>query len=198
MARRGIFGGSFDPPHNGHLEICRCLKQKTKIDIVTWVPARIPPHKENKVLSDPQHRLKMTLLITENEPDFEVSTIEMDEKQPPWTIFLLEKFADIYPNDELHLLIGGDSLTDLSTWRDYRKLWELAEIDVAPRPDYDLTSVDSEILSNVRILDCPLRDISASDIRHRVSEGLPINELVPRRIENYILEHELYRIVDKS
>jgi len=143
-------------------------------------------------LSDPKHRLAMVELAINDNNRFEVSDIEFSESQPPWTVFLLEYFRGKYPEDELHLLIGGDSLIEFTSWRDYRKLWGLAEIDVALRPGFDKTDADTEVLANVRIIDCPLIDISASRIREMVRAGKSIRYLVPDNVRKYILENDLY------
>ncbi len=192
MFRRGIFGGSFDPPHVGHLIIAEKLADAIPLDIVTWVPAALPPHKNTEKLGPAEHRLAMTRIAVEGNPKFEVSTVEMTPEQPPWTIFLLEYYKNKYPHDKLHLIIGGDSLAEFTTWRDYRALWELAEIDVALRPGYAVSEVDPEVLRNIRIIECPLIDISATAIRGNVRAGKSIRYLVPEGVAEYIEKNGLY------
>ena len=193
MFRRGIFGGTFDPPHLGHISLAKNIADALDLDVVVWVPARRPPHKPNETITPAAQRLAMVELAAEEDPRFEVSEIELDPKQPPWTVFLLERFQKRFPKDKLYLLIGGDSLAEFTTWRDYRKLWKMAEICVALRPGWDISAVDIEILKHVRIVECPAIDISATDIRARVSRGEPIEKLVPPRIAEYIHEKGLYR-----
>ncbi len=192
MARRGIFGGSFDPPHMGHLIIAQAMANHLELDIITWVPARTPPHKDSTKLSSAEHRYGMTELAISGNPLFEISAIEMNSDQPPWTKFLLERFRQDFPEDELYLIIGGDSLTEFHTWRDYRELWRLAIIVVAKRPGEDFSRVDQEILDNVKIVDTPLIEISATGIRHMVAEGKSIRYLVSEEVRNFIEQQQLY------
>jgi len=193
MARRGIFGGSFDPPHLGHLIIAQAMANHLELDIITWVPARTPPHKDSAKLSSAEHRYGMTELAISGNPIFEISAIEMRSNQPPWTKFLLERFRQDFPEDELYLIIGGDSLTEFHTWRDYHELWQLAKIAVAIRPGEDFSLVDREILDNVKIVDTPLIEISATGIRHMVAEGRSIRYLVLESVREYIERNGLYR-----
>ena len=197
MARRGIFGGSFDPPHLGHLIIAQAMANHLELDIVTWVPARTPPHKDSTKLSSAEHRYRMTELAISGNPLFEISAIEMNSDQPPWTKFLLERFRQDFPDDELYLIIGGDSLTEFCTWRDYRELWRLAKIVVAKRPGEDFSLVDREILDNVKIVDTPLIEISATGIRRMVAHGKSIRYLVSEKVRHYIEENQLYQNADR-
>jgi nicotinate-nucleotide adenylyltransferase len=134
----------------------------------------------------------MTELAISGNPAFEISDVEMNSDQPPWTKFLLERFRQDFPDDELYLIIGGDSLAEFHTWLDYRELWELAKIAVARRPGEDLSGVDREILENVQIVDAPLIEISATEIRRMVREKFSIRYLVTDEVRRYIEENELY------
>lgn len=177
----------------GHTVIAENLGERLALDIVTWVPAGAPPHKDAEELTPAIHRLNMVKLAIDGNPLFEVFGIELSESQPPWTVDLLGSFKRDYPQDELHLLIGGDSLVDLVNWRNYTRLWELAEIDVAARPGWDSSGVDSEILDNVRIVDCPLVDVSGTEIRRNIAAGRSVEGLVSESVLRYINRYELYR-----
>ncbi|HHS50486.1 MAG TPA: nicotinate (nicotinamide) nucleotide adenylyltransferase [candidate division Zixibacteria bacterium] len=192
MRRRGIFGGTFDPPHYGHLSLANCCADKIPLDIVHWVPARTPPHKDSSGISPTEHRVAMVMLAIAGNPRFELSRIELSSDQPPWTVFLLERFAREFPDDELHLIIGGDSLAEIHTWRDYRRLWTLAQIDVVARSGWDASAVAEEIFEQVNIVECPSVDISATEIRARISRGESIDRLVPPAVRDYIIENDLY------
>lgn len=191
--RIGIFGGSFDPPHLGHLIIAEHIAEKARLDKVIWVPARVPPHKEKDSLSKAEDRLKMVMLAISGNPLFEVSRIELSPDQPPWTINMLLFFKNKYPEDELHLIIGGDSLNDFTTWKDYRKLLKMVEIDVALRPGYDKKRAYKKVLMESNIIDCPQIDISATKIRESVKKGNSIRYLVSENVRNFIIENKLYR-----
>lgn len=192
MARRGIFGGSFDPPHMGHLIIAQAMVNSLELDILTWVPAKTPPHKDSANLTSAEHRYRMTELAISGNPTFEISDIEMNSDQPPWTKYLLKRFKGDFPDDELYLIIGGDSLAEFHTWRDYRELWQLAKIAVARRPGEDVSGVGTEILNNVKIVDTLLIEISATRIRRMVAEGKSIRYLVSETVRKYIEKHGLY------
>lgn len=193
MALRGIFGGSFDPPHMGHLIIAQAMVNRLGLDILTFVPARTPPHKNPEDLTPARSRYDMVRLAIAGNPAFEISDVEMKSDQPPWTKYLLQRFKLDYPDDELHLIIGGDSLVEFHTWQDYRKLWQLAKIHVAKRPGQVFDYVDDEIMVNVNIVDTPLIDISATIVRDMVYRGESIRYLVPESVREFIEEKGFYR-----
>lgn len=149
-------------------------------------------HKDSAEVTSPEHRLEMVRLATKSNPVFEVSEIEFSLEQPPWTVDLLDYFHKTYPEDKLYLLIGGDSLYELPTWKDYKRLWEFTEIDVAPRPGWNIFAADREVLANVRIVRCPIISISASWIRELVRRGESIRYLVPDSVREYIIAKKLY------
>ncbi len=193
MARRGIFGGSFDPPHMGHLIIAQAMVNRLGLDVLTWVPARTPPHKDSANLTSAEHRYRMTQLAISGNPAFAISDVEMESNQPPWTKYLLKRFRSDFPNDELFLIIGGDSLAEFHTWRDYRELWQMAKIQVAKRPGQVFDYVDDEILVNVNIVETPLIDISATVVREMVYQDESIRYLVSEPVREYIEQKGLYR-----
>ena len=192
MANRGIFGGTFDPPHLGHLIIAEHIARRRRLNVVTWVPSKTPVHKNPDEISPAENRLEMVRLATEGNPLFEVSDIEFSAEQPPWTVDLLEYFRARYPEDKLFFIIGGDSLYELPTWKNYKRLWEFTEIDVAPRPGWNIFAADHEVLANVRIVRCPIVSISASWIRELVRRGESIRYLVTEPVRKYIIEKKLY------
>ncbi len=162
------------------------------LDTVHWVPAKTPPHKNERAISPAEHRVALLELIIDMDPRWELCRFELESEQPPWTVFLLERFKREYPGDKLHLLIGGDSLAELTTWRDYRRLWELAEIDVAVRPGWKLSEVDEEVVSNVVLIPCPQIEIGSTEIRGRIRRGEPVDGLVPARVLDYIVQNGLF------
>ena len=192
MPARGVFGGSFDPPHVGHLIIAEHIARRRRLDTVMWVPAKNPPHKDPMNLSPAEDRVEMVRLAIEGNPLFELSTIEMSDDQPPYSVNLLETLQQKYPDDKLYFILGGDSLYELPTWKDYTRLWQLAEICVTPRPGWNIFAVDRDILANVRIVRCPMMNISANWIRELVRRGESIRYLVPEPVREYIMKKKLF------
>ncbi|MCK5833975.1 nicotinate (nicotinamide) nucleotide adenylyltransferase [bacterium] len=193
LTHRGIFGGTFDPPHLGHLSLAQNIAEYIPLDIVNWVPARIPPHKDVYDILPSKHRVEMVKLAIQDKSLFEICLYELESTQQPWTVFLLERFRREFPNDVLHLLIGGDSLVELHTWKEYDRLWQLAEIDVAVRPGWDIGEVNEGILRHVKLIPCPIVDIEATEIRRMVSRGESIDGLVTDLVKDYIYNNELYK-----
>ncbi|MFA4906937.1 MAG: nicotinate-nucleotide adenylyltransferase [archaeon] len=189
-----VFGGTFDPPHNGHLRIADAVQKEFAFDRILFVPAFIPPHKTNQTCSAPEHRLAMLKLAIAGYPHFVVSDIEIKRQGVSFTVDTLREIQAEWKiaKPETFLLIGGDSLTEFHTWREPENILSLANVIVACRPGFDAGSVASEILSHVQFAKTPLTDISSSEIRLRVRNGEPIDELVPPTVREYIREKDLY------
>lgn len=189
--RLGIFGGTFDPIHLGHLilaEIARCL---VRLDQVLFVPARIPPHK-GVTPSDPEHRIHMTRLATEGNPHFVVSDLELRREGPSYTVDTLRSFRKQNPDAEHFLLMGADSARDLETWKDHEVLLEESTVVVLARPGIGKKDFSDRVAANATVLSTPLLEISSSEIRRLVRDGGPMRYLVPEAVETYIRSEGLY------
>jgi nicotinate-nucleotide adenylyltransferase len=195
--KTGVFGGTFDPPHLGHLIIATELQHALGLDRVLFIPAGDPPHKAYQHVSAPADRLAMLRLAIAETPAFDVSTIEIDRTGPSYTVETLQFLTAEMPDARLIFLMGEDSLRDLSTWREPDRIATLAELAVATRPGVtvDLETVYSaipETRGRVRLVDVPEIGIASRDLRRRASEGLPIRYQVLPAVDDYIREHRLY------
>jgi len=190
--RIGIFGGTFDPIHLGHLivaEIARCL---LSLDRVLFVPAGIPPHK-GSASSDPDHRLRMTDLATRDNPAFEVSDLEVRRDGPSYTVETLRALRERSPEGTLHyLLMGADSARDLESWKEHRILLEEATVVVLSRSGVRSADLPERVERRAKVLSTPVIEISSSDIRRRVREGGSIRYLVTDPVERYVRSEGLY------
>ena len=198
--RLGIFGGTFDPPHLGHLILASEALTKLKLTRLLWVLTSIPPHKIGQPISQIADRLAMLKLALKDEPEFEISTIDMDRPGPQYMLDTLNLLAVQYPNSELIPLIGGDSLRDLPVWHKPIDLVAAChQIGVMRRPGdlIDLSQLELQIpglTDKVRFVDAPLLEIASHEIRQRVVEGLPFRYYLLPSVYEYIIAHKLYSI----
>lgn len=199
--RIGIFGGTFDPVHHGHLILAEQCREQCCLDEVWFIPAALPPHKLDHSISPAKFRTEMLELAISGNPRFRVSRIELDRSGPSYTVATLDQLHTDEPANEFFLLVGTDSLRDLPTWREPRRILELATIVAVNRGsanvvDSDLARKTAENLgadpSRVQWIQMPGIEIAATDIRQRVAEGRTIRYMVPRAVEMYIREHRVY------
>lgn len=196
----GIFGGTFDPIHYGHLVAAECARHRFHLDRVIFMPAAHPPHKDVQSILGQQHRCRMVERAIAGNTAFEISTLEIDRQGVSYTIDTMDSIQRAYPAAELYFIMGMDSLYILDTWKEVQRLVKLCRFVVATRPGYQLDRSDP-VLANVptlfwpqaELLEIPGMDISSTDLRRRVRNGEPIRYLVPREVEEYIECYNLYR-----
>lgn len=200
--RLGVFGGSFDPVHYGHLLLAECCREQLCLDKVLFVPAGLPPHKKDHRLTPAVHRVAMLELALAAEPGFEICRYEVDRAEVSYTVETLRYLKSRFPSAELFLLVGADMLNDLPNWREAGEVCRLATpVGVRrggmapPSLDHLRAILDPGRLDELRSLqvDMPQIELSASDIRARVATGRSIRFRVPKAVEMYILSHGLYR-----
>jgi nicotinate-nucleotide adenylyltransferase len=197
--RLGVFGGTFDPPHLGHLILASEAYAALSLTRILWVLTSVPPHKLDQQITSVEDRLAMVRLALRGEAAFELSTVDMDRPGPHYTLDTIRLLSAQYPGDDMVLLIGGDSLHDLPTWHHPAELvGACAEIGVMRRPGdlIDLTALEAEIpglSAKVRYIDAPLLEIASHEIRERAAAGSPFRYYVPPAVYKYIVEHQLYR-----
>jgi len=197
--RLGIFGGTFDPPHLGHLILASEAYAALSLHRILWVLTSVPPHKLDQEITSVEDRLAMVRLALEGEPAFELSTVDMDRPGPHYTLDTIKLLSEQHPGDDMVLLIGGDSLHDLPTWhRPAELVSACAKIGVMRRAGdrIDLTGLEAQIpglSAKVRYIDAPLLEIASHEIRERAAAGLPFRYYLLPAVYKYILEHRLYR-----
>lgn len=189
MKRVGIYGGSFDPIHNGHLITIRDVIEQRKLETVFLIPTYISPFKMDSKATNENHRIEMLKLASNELAELEISTYEIERKGVSYTIDTLKYFKSKF--DEIELIIGYDNIVDFDKWKYPDEIFGIAEVVVMKR------NVDSEIsenkyMSKATYIDTPNIDISSTDIRERVKNNMPINFLVPDSVKDYILKNKLY------
>ncbi|MFA5316323.1 MAG: nicotinate-nucleotide adenylyltransferase [Dehalococcoidales bacterium] len=200
MSSIGVLGGTFNPVHNGHLAIAGEVTRRLGIDEVWFMPAGHPWMKADEMVAAASHRVRMLRLAIQGHPSFRVSTIEVERPGDTYTVETFEKLREIRgEGDELYFIMSWGTLAQLPRWREPERLIKLCRLIVVPRmgtPKPDLESLDAVIpglAQCIILLDKPLVDISATDIRRRVARGEVISQLVPPQVAQYIKENGLYR-----
>ena len=183
--RVGVFGGTFDPVHVGHLAIANAALESVPLDRVLFIPARRAPLKERGPVADESDRLRMLELAVDGEPRFFVSRIELDRSGPSYTVETLEQLAG---SDDLFLILGSDAMANLPRWKDPGRIAELATLSVAERPGAPDRVGDAPIVR----FDAPRLDISSRELRARAARGLSLRYLVPEPVWKYIEARGLY------
>jgi nicotinate-nucleotide adenylyltransferase len=219
--RIGVYGGTFDPIHNGHLNVAVALTEKFNFQRMLLIPAFVPPHKRAQNISSPYHRYAMATLATARMPKIQVSAVELESPDYPWTINTLEKLQAIFPETELFFVMGADSFAEVISWREHERLLTEYHIVVALRPGHELNEVrpddpaahlspalqervidlrgaqlpstDQFSTPHIWITDYVRFDVSASEIRTASKMNQSIAHLVPQAVAEYISKYQLYR-----
>ena len=216
--RAAIYGGTFDPVHNGHVEVARRVQKLFALDEVIFVPACVPPHKRNTGISSAFHRFAMLALATEDGEQLRVSTIELDQPDRPFAVETVSRMQqDLGDAVRLFFIMGADSWSEITSWRDWQRLLKMCDHIVVTRPGYDVNAVGPEgaRINDVRglsasdlisltddattphafLTDAVFDDVSATGIRAVVRENKPdeLRRMVPSAVAQYIEKYGLYR-----
>jgi len=205
--RVGLFGGSFDPIHLGHLAASRAARRELALDRVLFLPTAQPPHKPGRSFAPDLARYAMVELALLDEPELRVSTVELTPGQPAYAIETLERFRAEAPGDELVLLVGADSLASFDGWRRWREILGGAELGVFARPGYDWSAIAptlapeladaiAEAVAGTRLtwIDSTAHPASASEIRRRLATGEPVPDgWLDPRVLAFATKYHLYR-----
>jgi nicotinate-nucleotide adenylyltransferase len=190
--RIGVYGGTFDPVHNVHLDIARAAVDQAGLDRLLFVVSARPPHKQARACATPEERYAMVSAAVEGKHPMEASRIELDRNGPSYTADTLRQLRREQPEAELFLIMGVDSLADLMKWREPEVILSLATILAVPRPgDWH---IPPELEGRYRMLDFPAVPVSSTEVRHRIAEGEPLDNLVPAPVKQYIQEKGLYDV----
>lgn len=195
--RLGLLGGTFDPPHCGHLQLAEAAQQQLQLDRVLFVPAGVQPLRQTEQHTAPEQRAHMVQLAIAAQPRFELSRLDLDRPGPHYSVDLLALVQQRYPAARLWFIMGGDSLADLLRWRDPARLIGLARLAVLRRPGYEpdwptLLNALPQLPARLDWIEVAEIDLAATDIRARVQAHLPIDHLVPAAVAAYIAEQQLY------
>lgn len=191
MKKVGIYGGTFDPIHLGHLITAQSVLEIRKLDKIIFIPSFISPHKTDKISSAPEHRLKMLKLAIEGISNFDYTDIEIKNENISYTIDTVKKLKRIYKNIEL--IIGFDNLLTFNTWKEPDELLKLVKLLVLRRKLNEEKIKRNRYFDNAILVETPLIEIYGTDIRHRVKNHESINFLVPQKVKAYIYKHNLYK-----
>lgn len=214
-----MYGGTFDPVHVGHLEIARRVSEVFEIEKLLFIPAQMAPHKVGRPVTHPIHRYAMLALATQDDPRLAISTFELDAPDRRYTVDTLEHFQrELGDSTELFFIMGADSWSEITTWREWERLLSMANHIVVTRPGYDLSmthvgehrdrivdlrksvTLDGRGLTRIYITDLVMNDVSATHIRRLASEGRneELVNLVPGPVLDYINKYEIYRELNEA
>ncbi len=189
----GIFGGTFDPIHLGHLIVASHVREVMQLDRIIFVPASTPPHKRGSEISPGDKRFAMIRAAVKDDPHAAASRIELDRGGVSYTIDTIRALKAMNPGAQLSLLIGMDNLIDFRSWKAPEAILEEATVIVMTRPGYEAGSGEKPLLRFMELCEVPYIGIASRDIRRRVANGKSIRYLVPEAVERYIQKNGLYR-----
>lgn len=195
----GIFGGTFNPIHQGHLIHAENIRSRKRLDKIIFIPSKNPPHKMNLKILDFDIRKTMVEIAIQSNPYFFISEIEAERLGPSYTAETLVEFKNLYPRDEIFLILGSDSILSIESWKDYKNILENTKIIIIDRDKKSIEDTDKAIErykinygGNIEKVEGPLIEISSTDIRERIKEGLSIKYYLPEPLEEYIKDNLFY------
>ena len=190
----GLFGGTFNPLHNAHIEVARAALKQYELSRIVFIPNGIPPHKEQVLEVDKEARFEMVRLAIESMPEFTVSRVEVDRDGPSYTIDTIRALEDDYPQG-ICFIVGADRLLKIDTWKEPHELLRSLPFIIAPRSGVSLDVFDVSPFREAVIVPLQMDDVdlSSSGLRERVQRGESIREWVPEQVAEYIEEHKYYR-----
>ena len=197
--RIALYGGTFDPVHLGHVEVARKVLELFEIEKVVFIPAQIAPHKVGRPVTQPIHRYAMLALATQGDPRLVISTFELDAPDRRYTVDTVAEFQRRLGDDtELFFIMGADSWSEITTWRDWERLLMMTNHIVVTRPGYEVSPAPAGLAERIFFTDAVMKDISATNIRRLASEepvddNAELEKLVPRAVADYIRKYGIYR-----
>ncbi|MDB5389712.1 MAG: nadD [Planctomycetaceae bacterium] len=197
--RLGLYGGTFDPVHLGHLILAETCREQCRLDRVIFIPAGVPPHKQGRELTAGNLRADMLEFAIAGYPEFSVDRSEIKRTGPSYTVETLRDFQREHPGDELFLLMGADSLNEFLLWKDPREIATLSSLIVVNRgrvspPNLGplVPHLGAAAVDRIRCISMPGIDLSATELRERARQGQSLRYLTPRAVERFIVEHQVY------
>jgi nicotinate-nucleotide adenylyltransferase len=199
--RIALYGGTFDPVHVGHLEVARRISQLFEIEKVLFIPAQMAPHKIGRPVTEPIHRYAMLALATQDDPGLLISTFELDAPNRRYTVDTVEHFQRVLGDaTELFFVMGADSWSEITTWREWERLLTMTNHIVVTRPGYEPDTSPRVEGANILFTDAVMKDISATQIRELASEGRfdDLSGLLPGPVLEYIRKYGIYRELNEA
>ncbi len=216
METIGLFGGTFDPIHLGHLRAAAEVRRKVGLDRILFIPSYLPPHKSGGTSAPAPDRLRMVELACRRRAGFEASGVEVEAREKSYSILTLRKVRALWPASRLFFILGVDAFLEIGTWREYEKVIDACRFIVTGRPGFDLGRAEGVLGGRLRGLMGPLEaagdlrgparprlrvillpiravDVSSTMVRDRIRRGLSVDGLVPRAVEAYIRGRQLYQ-----
>lgn len=215
IKRIGIFGGTFNPIHMGHVKAAKEVQKVFQLDKVLFIPSYIPPHKASPDIASPSHRMKMVELAVAPYPRFVPSAIEIDAGGKSYSVLTLSKLKKEYPDTSMFFIVGADAFLEIETWRDHERLLDQCHFIVISRPGYRLKDARKILAKEyeermvwvsepfqfeekrngghkIFFLDISALDIASKDVREKIKDGKSIGDLVAQPVEKYIRQNNLY------
>lgn len=193
-----LFGGSFDPIHNGHVQLSQVFRDKLSLDKTIIMPAAVSPFKQDKKAASGEHRYNMCRLAFEDRSDTEVSDLELMRQGTSYTYMTLQQLAQQYPTDRLYLVTGADMFLSVDRWKNPDIIFKTAVICGIPRNSDNIPSLEAQaeklkaLGAETVILDAHVMTVSSTEVRRRIACGEDISDLVPEKVAGYIYENGLY------
>jgi nicotinate-nucleotide adenylyltransferase len=199
--RVGLMGGTFDPIHYGHLVTAEAARINFNLDEVIFIPTGNPPHKKNYKVTPPEQRYIMTVLAVNSNPFFKVSRIEIERPGYTYTVETLKQLGQIYGREaSLYFISGADAVFDILTWKDVAEVFNYCTFIAATRPRYPVEKLKRKLAEIKQVygkdvipMEVPGMDISSTEIRKRINQGLSVKYLLPENVCKYIEKYGLYR-----
>lgn len=200
MVKKAIFGGTFDPIHNGHLHIAYEALYKLGLEKIIFIPSGTPPHKVGRSITNAYLRYQMVRMAIRGEKSFEISNYEINKSSLSYTYQTLQYFNNAEKNTEWYFLTGVDCLMDIEKWKNTEDIFQLCKLIVFNRPGYSIENIqeqkkklEAKYFNKIHLLDIALLDISSTDIRNKIVEGKNVSYLLPENVYNIIKELNLYK-----
>lgn len=189
----GIFGGTFDPIHLGHLILAEQAREMASLDQVWFIPAAEPPHKLDKQITTAAHRVQMVHLAVQHHPCFHLSTMELEREGPSYTYDTLQVLRESHPGDQFYLLVGADMVKDLPNWYKIKEILQFVQVIGLGRPGVEVENLPLMVQKRLHwIPDAIEINISSTEIRQRLRQGKSVRYLIPESVYQYVREHRLY------
>lgn len=200
--KTGIFGGAFNPIHNGHLNLAKKYLEVLNLDRIIFIPTALPPHKTDRFLESKEDRFNMLELAISDCEEFEISDIEFQRQGKSYTYDTLCLLREKYPNDDFYLIIGADQFLTFNLWYRYRDILDIASICTAARENgnqrekiIDFSNkLDGLDKNRFHLLNSDAVEVSSSQVREKIKKGEDVSSLIPEKVYNYIVEKGLYSV----